>query len=138
MRQNDPIQAGLTDPMDATAGNEVPDGWRNVGGGAISMVSDDDFSNMVLNSGSPAVVDFWATWCEPCRKFDQVLEDVADDYDGKISFFKVDVNQSNAIASKYSVRSIPMLLFFDGGEIVDQAVGALSREMLEEKLQKLL
>lgn len=104
----------------------------------VSMVSDDDFSNMVLNSGSPAVVDFWATWCEPCRKFDQVLEDVADDYDGKISFFKVDVNQSNATASKYSVRSIPMLLFFDGGEIVDQAVGALSREMLEEKLQKLL
>ncbi len=104
----------------------------------VSIVTDDDFSTKVLNSGSPAVVDFWATWCEPCRRFDQVLEDVADDYDGKISFFKVDVNQSNATASKYAVRSIPMLLFFDGGEIVDQAVGALSREMLEEKLQKLL
>jgi thioredoxin 1 len=104
----------------------------------ISMVTDEDFSSKVLKSGSPAVVDFWATWCEPCRKLDQVLEDVADDYDGKISFFKVDVNQSNATASKYAVRSIPMLLFFDGGEIVDQAVGALSREILEEKLQKLL
>lgn len=104
----------------------------------VSMVTDDDFSTKVLNSGSPAVVDFWATWCEPCRKFDKVLEDVADDYDGKISFFKVDVNQSNATASKYAVRSIPMLLFFDGGEIVDQAVGALSRDMLEEKLKKLL
>jgi thioredoxin 1 len=104
----------------------------------VSMVTDDDFSTKVLNSGSPAVVDFWATWCEPCRKFDQVLEDVADCYDGKISFFKVDVNQSNATASKYAVRSIPMLLFFDGGEIVDQAVGALSRDILEEKLQKLL
>ena len=104
----------------------------------VSMVTDDDFSNKVLNSGSPAVVDFWATWCEPCLKFDQVLEDVADDYEGKISFFKVDVNQSNATASRYAVRSIPMLLFFDGGEIVDQAVGALSKEMLEEKLQKLL
>ena len=104
----------------------------------VSMVTDDDFSTKVLDSGSPAVVDFWATWCEPCRKFDQVLEDVADHYDGKISFFKVDVNQSNATASKYAVRSIPMLLFFDQGEIVDQAVGALSREMLEEKLQKLL
>ena len=104
----------------------------------ISMVTDEDFSSKVLKPGSPAVVDFWATWCEPCRKLDQVLEDVADDYDGKISFFKVDVNQSNATASKYAVRSIPMLLFFDGGEIVDQAVGALSREMLEEKLQKLL
>jgi thioredoxin 1 len=104
----------------------------------VSMVTDDDFSTKVLNSGSPAVVDFWATWCEPCLKLDQVLEDVADDYEGKISFFKVDVNQSNATASKYAVRSIPMLLFFDGGEIVDQAVGALSRDMLEEKLKKLL
>jgi thioredoxin 1 len=104
----------------------------------ISIVNDDDFSTKVLESGSLTVVDFWATWCEPCRKFDEVLEDMAGEYDGKISFFKVDVNQSNATASKYAVRSIPMLLFFDRGEIVDQAIGALSRELLEEKLQKLL
>lgn len=106
--------------------------------GKITKITDETFSTEVIGSDSPAVVDFWATWCEPCRKLDAVLEEVAFEYDGRVSFFKVDVNESNATASKYAVRSIPMLLFFNGGEIVDQAVGALSREMLEEKLRKLL
>ncbi len=106
--------------------------------GKVKKITDETFSAKVIGSRSPAVVDFWATWCEPCRKLDEVLEQVAFEYDGRVSFFKVDVNESNTIASKYAVRSIPMLLFFNGGEIVDQAIGSLSREMLEDKLQKLL
>lgn len=104
----------------------------------VKKVSDQEFVNAVLESGKPAVVDFWATWCVPCRALDEILHDVASDYDGKVSFFKVDVNESNQTANRYSVRSIPMLLFFNGGEIVDSAVGSLTREAIEEKLKSML
>jgi thioredoxin 1 len=104
----------------------------------ISKLTDSDFEQMVLSSETPAVVDFWATWCAPCKQLDGLLEEMAGTYDGKVSFFKVDVNESSATTSRYAVRNIPMLLFFNGGEIVDQAVGSLSKEMLEEKLDRLL
>lgn len=106
--------------------------------GKIGTITDDEFIQKVLESGEPTVVDFSAQWCVPCKHLDVVLQEMAHEYKGKISFYKVDVNESNATASRYAVRNIPMLLFFDGGEIVDQAVGALSREMLEEKLNRLL
>lgn len=104
----------------------------------VKKVTDSDFGRIVLESEKPAVVDFWANWCVPCRNLDEVLNEMAGEYDGKVSFYRIDVNESNATASKYAVRSIPMLLFFHGGEVVDQAVGSLSREMLEDKLNRLL
>ncbi|MCK4236309.1 MAG: thioredoxin [Candidatus Krumholzibacteria bacterium] len=104
----------------------------------VTKITDSDFNARVIESENPAVVDFWATWCVPCRKLDETLEKMADEYNGRVSFYKVDVNESNATTSKYYIRNIPMLLFFNGGEVVDQAVGSLSREMLEEKLNRLL
>jgi thioredoxin 1 len=104
----------------------------------VRKVSDQEFVDAVLDSGKPAVVDFWATWCVPCRALDEILHDVASDYDGQIDFYKVDVNESSQTANKYSVRSIPMLLFFNRGEIVDSAVGSLTREAIEEKLKSML
>ncbi|MBN2071234.1 MAG: thioredoxin [Candidatus Krumholzibacteriota bacterium] len=100
-------------------------------------VSDNDFEDKVIDPGTPAVVDFWATWCAPCRELDVVLNEMASEYGSKVSFYKVDVNESNRTASKYSVRSIPMLLFFRNGEIVDHAVGSITRETLEGKLRSL-
>lgn len=104
----------------------------------VAKISDENFKNSVLDSEKPAVVDFWAKWCTPCNKLDEIIEDMAHEYDGKVSFFRVDVNESNDTTCRYAVRSIPMLLFFNGGEVVDQAVGSLSREVITQKLNKLL
>ena len=104
----------------------------------VEKVTDQEFHDRVLGSLRPSVVEFWATWCAPCRRLDEVIEAIAQEYDGKVAFFKVDVNESSGTASRYAVRSIPMLLFFNGGEVVDQAVGPLSREALQEKVDKLL
>lgn len=106
--------------------------------GTIGLVTDTEFECKVLECGKPVVVDFWAQWCAPCKQLDTVLQEMARDYRGKVSFFKVDVNENNETANRFAVRSLPMLLFFSGGEIVDQAVGSLSREMLEDKLNRLL
>jgi thioredoxin 1 len=105
---------------------------------AIVKITDADFPGTVLEGRRPSVVDFWATWCAPCRQLDGILEEVARSYEGKVSFYKVDVNESAGTASRYAVRSIPTLLFFDGGEVVDQAIGAVSREDIEEKLRQLV
>ncbi len=104
----------------------------------VEKITDQDFNVRVLESGKPSVVDFWATWCVPCQRLDEVLEEMAERYDGKVTFFKVDVNESSGTASRFSVWSIPTLLFFHGGEVVDQAVGALSKEAILEKVDKLL
>ena len=105
---------------------------------AIVKVSDAEFPGAVLGGARPSVVDFWATWCAPCRQLDGILEDMARSYEGKVTFYKVDVNESADTVSRYAVRSIPTLLFFNGGEVVDQAIGAVSREDIEEKLRQLV
>jgi thioredoxin 1 len=104
----------------------------------IMKIGDEDFARRVLEARKLSIVDFWATWCVPCRRLDDILEEMAREYDGKVSFYKVDVNESGGTASRYAVRSVPTLLFFNEGEVVDQAIGSVSREDLAEKLERLL
>ena len=90
------------------------------------------------NGELPLVVDFWATWCGPCRMIAPIIEELAKEYDGKINVGKCDVEECDDIASEYGIRNIPTILFFKGGEVVDKMVGAASMSKIEDKFKALL
>ena len=104
---------------------------------AISKVSDlKTWEINVVNSPVPVFVDFWAEWCGPCRMVGPVVEELSADYDSKIKFVKVNVDEANALASKYNVFSIPTLMIFNKGEIIAQQVGAASKETYKNMIDK--
>ena len=90
------------------------------------------------NGELPLVVDFWATWCGPCRMVAPIIEELAKEYDGKINVGKCDVEECDDIAAEFGIRNIPTILFCKGGEIVDKMVGAASKSKIEEKFKALL
>ncbi|TWU68632.1 thiol reductase thioredoxin [Shewanella algae] len=98
----------------------------------IVYLSDDSFENDVLKSEQPVLVDFWAEWCGPCKMIAPILDDVAEEYAGKLTIAKLNIDQNNASPVKYGVRSIPTLLLFKNGELVANQVGALSKTQLKE------
>jgi thioredoxin 1 len=101
-------------------------------------VGDNDFQTQVLDSAEPVLVDFWATWCAPCRAIAPALEELATQYKGKVKVAKVDVDDAQQVAQKFGIRSIPTLLLFKGGKVVDQIVGAVPKSKLEESLRKVI
>ncbi|MAM42408.1 MAG: thioredoxin [Thaumarchaeota archaeon] len=100
--------------------------------------SESNFGNDVLSSDLPVFVDFWAEWCGPCRAIGPVLESLADDFDGKVKVVKINVDENGKLATEYDVSAIPSLIIFKGGKEVDRIVGAGTKEMYAEKLNKII
>jgi thioredoxin 1 len=100
--------------------------------------SESNFGNDVLSSDLPVFVDFWAEWCGPCRAIGPVLESLADDFDGKVKVVKINVDENGKLATEYNVSAIPSLIIFKGGKEVDRIVGAGTKEMYAEKLNKII
>jgi len=101
-------------------------------------INDSNFEELVLNSDKPAMIDFWAVWCGPCRAIAPYVEQIAAEYEGKAVVGKVDIEKNPEIVNKYGIRNIPTILFFKGGEMVNKQVGLTSKAILSGMLNELL
>jgi thioredoxin 1 len=103
--------------------------------GTLGEISDSSFESEVVKSGIPVIVDFWAPWCAPCKRIAPILEELAQEYDGKVAIKKMNIDDNPLTPTKFNVRGIPNIVFFKNGEMVDQLVGAVPKEALTKAIE---
>ena len=103
---------------------------------SILTLTQENFSQQVLQSSAPVLVDFWAEWCGPCKMIAPLLDELADEYNGKVIIGKVNIDEQQSLAAQYGVRAIPTLLVFHHGQVADQLVGARSKRDLKASLDR--
>ena len=104
----------------------------------VTEVTDENFEQEVIKSDLPVLLDMWAPWCGPCRMVAPVVEKLSEKYQGKVKFYKLNVDENPRTAARYRVMSIPTLMLFKNGEVVDTVVGAVPERILEPKINELL
>jgi len=103
---------------------------------SLLHLTDSNFKKEVLESDLPVLVDFWAPWCGPCKMVTPIIEELAKEYHGRMKFGKVNIDENSAVATRYAVMSIPTIMFFSQGRVVDQVVGALGKADLKKKIEE--
>ena len=104
----------------------------------MAFAINDENSKPEIESGKPVVIDFWAEWCIPCKKIAPIIDELAEQYEGRVKIGKYNVEESSDVATEFGIRSIPTILFFRDGKLVDKNVGSISKSNLEEKINALL
>lgn len=107
-------------------------------GDKVKHVSDGEFDSQVLKSDIPCLVDFWAPWCGPCKAIGPVIEELAEEFDGKVKIAKMNVDENPTTPGKFSIRAIPTLILFKNGQIFDQITGAVGKTQLSALIKKAL
>jgi len=103
----------------------------------MKNIADSEFGAEVLKSDLPVLVDFWAPWCGPCQMLGPIVEAVAAEFKGKIRVVKINIDENQVVANQYKIMSVPMLLFFKGGQIVDSIIGVVPKEAITSKINSL-
>jgi len=106
--------------------------------GEIMVLNDSNFDSVVGGSDVPVLVDFWASWCAPCLMVAPVVEELANEYGGKVKFAKLNVDENPVTPGRFGIRSIPTLILFKDGQIVDKVIGAVPKQVLEDLIKKAL
>ena len=104
----------------------------------VIEVQDQDFDDKVIQSRVPVVVDFWAPWCGPCKAVGPIIEKLAQSHEGKARFVKINIDDNSGTAQKYGIKSVPTIMFFNNGQMVDKMVGVVTAAKLGESLQNVL